>query len=387
MDDHGFLIFAELPPVFLRDCRNNTRETILEQEYQCIFRVRSEDVAKQMCEMLGRRFPRANFTYQSAGTYDASDQALLCVEVNYFAKALDDPTDSRLQAAVSWAKRQHPDNPDAEVQRMRRVECCIAYHAEARDMEHVLDPCATERGGAAPAGETATETPSGQPRPERGDAAVSSEETSARASQYVFCRRGEVWDITFEGVSKHMKDSKGLRYLAHLLSDPKKKVGINDLFLAANPLPSVDAQMAARRKSVEEEALDDPHNARMTRLDLGNSEDVIDDETRRAVEQKIEELERDLALYEETNTAKAAETKEEIEKYRGYLRNASGPGSRIKKAPSVIEQRRKAITNCIRDALKKFDKEHERLARHLRNSVKTGMICSYTPDRPIPWVL
>jgi hypothetical protein len=52
---------------------------------------------------------------------------------------------------------------------------------------------------------------------------------------------------------------------------------------------------------------------------------------------------------------------------------------------AAVERARKAVTNRIRDAVRRIGAAHERLGVHLRNAVHTGTSCSYTPERDIRW--
>jgi hypothetical protein len=46
----------------------------------------------------------------------------------------------------------------------------------------------------------------------------------ATAPAQVFQREGEYWTIVYDGVGIHLRDTKGLRYLAWLLSHPGRRV-------------------------------------------------------------------------------------------------------------------------------------------------------------------
>jgi hypothetical protein len=50
-----------------------------------------------------------------------------------------------------------------------------------------------------------------------------------------------------------------------------------------------------------------------------------------------------------------------------------------------LERARKAVTNRIRDAVKRIGVTHESLGLHLRNAIHTGTSCSYTPEGNIRW--
>ena len=51
----------------------------------------------------------------------------------------------------------------------------------------------------------------------------------------------------------------------------------------------------------------------------------------------------------------------------------------------AAERARKAVTNRIRQAVARVAAVHEDLGRHLRNAVRTGSRCGYTPERPTRW--
>jgi hypothetical protein len=77
----------------------------------------------------------------------------------------------------------------------------------------------------------------------------------------------------------------------------------------------------------------------------------------------------------------------------GDLRTTARPlrwqdeGSDLVNAVDSAERLRKAVTNRIRGTLTKIRAEHEPLGLHLANSIRTGRLCSYTPERPTTWTL
>jgi hypothetical protein len=60
---------------------------------------------------------------------------------------------------------------------------------------------------------------------------------------------------------------------------------------------------------------------------------------------------------------------------------------RIREFDNPSERARKSVTNAINRSLIKIHVEHPALGQHLRNSIKTGFSCSYTPDKPTSWDL
>jgi hypothetical protein len=69
----------------------------------------------------------------------------------------------------------------------------------------------------------------------------------------------------------------------------------------------------------------------------------------------------------------------------GELTRASGQGGRSRRFGDTGERARKTIGARIRDALRKLEHAHPDLAAHLRQSLRLGTICSYTPAQPTRW--
>ena len=64
---------------------------------------------------------------------------------------------------------------------------------------------------------------------------------------------------------------------------------------------------------------------------------------------------------------------------------AGGLGGRGRKMGDAAERARSAVTWRIRHAIKKLEPAHPALARHLGHSIKTGVFCSYTPEKETRW--
>ena len=58
---------------------------------------------------------------------------------------------------------------------------------------------------------------------------------------------------------------------------------------------------------------------------------------------------------------------------------------RTSAAPSGFERECEAATARIRDVIAKIERLHPSLGRHLRQSIRTGVFCSYRPDEPPAW--
>jgi hypothetical protein len=166
--------------------------------------------------------------------------------------------------------------------------------------------------------------------------------------------------LSFADQTVQLRDAKGLRYLARLLSQPGREIHVSDL--------AGDGAGAAGRS--------------------GPVDVVIDDAAARAYRDRVTELERELAEAREWNDSeRAARAEVEIDAITDQLSSAYGLSGRTRTTGDPVERVRKAVTNRIKDSLGRIAVEHEPLGRHLANSVRTGTFCSYAPEHPMTWEL
>jgi len=70
------------------------------------------------------------------------------------------------------------------------------------------------------------------------------------------------------------------------------------------------------------------------------------------------------------------------------LSGSPGPADERRPRESAIADRaRKAVTSRIRETIARIGKEHGALGLHLDNAIRTGVFCSYRPDRSPEWHL
>lgn len=72
--------------------------------------------------------------------------------------------------------------------------------------------------------------------------------TDNGAARNVFRREGEYWTIAYDGTTLRLRDTKGLRYLAHLLLRPGEKISAAELI--GRP-PAVTAQGSGRDQGTQ----------------------------------------------------------------------------------------------------------------------------------------
>jgi hypothetical protein len=152
----------------------------------------------------------------------------------------------------------------------------------------------------------------------------------------------------------HLRDSKGLRYLDHLLRHEGQEVH--------------SAQLVA---------LDERSGGN---LELGDAGEVLDEEARRAYRRRLEDLKEQLDEAERfDDTLRAERARAEMEALAGQLSGALGLGGRSRKAASTSERARVNVQRRLKDALSRIAAASPRAGRFLDASVRTGTYCAFEP--------
>jgi hypothetical protein len=199
----------------------------------------------------------------------------------------------------------------------------------------------------------------------------------AQVSRNLFRREGEYWTIRYEGSVARLRDSKGLDYLARLLSDPGREFHAVDLAAgspAARPGPSGERARAGGELRV--------------RPDPGDAGELLDARAKAAYKARLNELEAELEEADRFNDAgRAARAGAERDFLLDELARAVGLGGRDRQAASHAERARLNVTRAIRAAMANLARANPSLGRHLSATVRTGRYCSYIPDprAPITW--
>jgi tetratricopeptide (TPR) repeat protein len=184
----------------------------------------------------------------------------------------------------------------------------------------------------------------------------------------IFRREGDSWILSFDDRATSLRDSKGLRYLHALLASPGREIPA--LELASTP------------------GAGGPTGSDDLRPETGHAGELLDERARREYSDRIRQLEGDAEEAERFGDAeRAARARGEMEFLAGELASAYGLGGRARRASDTGERARKAVTNRIRDAVRRIEELHPSLARHLERSIRTGTFCVYDPDGPVDWTL
>jgi CheY-like chemotaxis protein/class 3 adenylate cyclase len=200
---------------------------------------------------------------------------------------------------------------------------------------------------------------------------------SPPSAERVFRREGEYWTIVYGDDSFRLRDSKGLRYVAHLLAHPDREVHVLDL-------------VGIARGSAEEAAAPRTDHDQIA-SDLGDAGAVLDASAKSAYRERLAELRAELEQAESENDAgRVARLRGEIEFLSQQLAAAVGLGGRDRRVGAAAERARVNVTRAISDCVKRIREHCSPLARHLDGSLRTGAYCAYRSPDPSgapPWRL
>jgi hypothetical protein len=84
---------------------------------------------------------------------------------------------------------------------------------------------------------------------------------------------------------------------------------------------------------------------------------------------------------------KITKLKEEHDRILEQLRKAYGLGGKSREFSDPGEKARKSVQAAVSRSLKRIQREHRDLWRHLYNSIATGYWCLYDPSEDIQWSL
>lgn len=202
-------------------------------------------------------------------------------------------------------------------------------------------------------------------------ASFSEPSTRRPESGNVFRLDGDYWTLVYGGRTVRVADSKGLRDIATLLAHSGQELHVADLIAGTDP-PTAPADV----------------NTRTAVLRRGSTDLLLDDRGRAAYRARLVDLRDELEEAEaDADMARAGAARAEMDAIASELATALGLGGRARAGTEPAERARKAVTQRIRNSLKRLAVLHPELAAHLDRSIRTGRFCAYRPERPIEWSL
>jgi hypothetical protein len=187
------------------------------------------------------------------------------------------------------------------------------------------------------------------------------------AAGNLFRREGESWTISYEGAVVRLRDAKGPRHLAGLLTHPGREFHTTDLEAAEAQGDPARSQDRAAGEGLG------------LRPDLGDAGVLLDATAKAAHRARIEELRVELEEAEAFHDpARATKARPELELLVAELARAVGPGDR--RAASHAERARLNATRAIRAAHGQPGSCQPAAGPASGPAVRTGRYCAYTPD-------
>jgi non-specific serine/threonine protein kinase len=200
----------------------------------------------------------------------------------------------------------------------------------------------------------------------------------APSATHLFRQEGDYWTIGYDGTVFRLKHVRGLSYMAHLLQHPYQEWHVFDLVTLAKAPASLLSVPSRPLSTI----------AAPAGAGLGDAGEILDLQARTAYKQRLQVLQEELAEAQRANDiGRRATVQQEIEMLKQHLAAAVGLGGRSRRAASQAERARVNVTNGIRAALTKIAVYSPLLAQYLTMTIKTGLLCSYTPapHSPLFW--
>jgi hypothetical protein len=174
----------------------------------------------------------------------------------------------------------------------------------------------------------------------------------AVAAHEAHCQRaGRKWRLTLRGRSVLVEDSIGMVHLAVLIANPRQEIQAADLVAGLAGLSGTSGEAGAAQRVLDPEAIAE-YRGRLKKLDT-----------------EIDELEPD----------RARQARAERDWLVAQLSSAAGLGGRTRAFPDQPERARVAVGKAIRRALARITEADAVIGEHLRQTVHTGVRCSYWP--------
>jgi hypothetical protein len=166
---------------------------------------------------------------------------------------------------------------------------------------------------------------------------------------------GEYWTVCGAGRTIRLKDSRGMHMLAALVAASGREQHVLEL---AN--------------------IGEPHGV----IDTGDAGELLDQRARDAYRGRLTELTRELEEAEAHNDSGRLERlRAESEALTAELSRSVALGGRARRAGAAAERARVNVQRRLTEAIRRIEEAHAPLGLHLRQAIRTGMFCSYAPER------
>ncbi len=179
----------------------------------------------------------------------------------------------------------------------------------------------------------------------------------AEKEQYVFRKKGQSWELTFEGRATLVRESKGILYIAELMRAPGREVFVAELFASTQGVAHVP---------------------------LGTGGETLDDKALRDYRRRADDLNYQLAEAERNNDAGRCESiRSELDELADQILAGQGLSGRSRRSQDDRDRIRKSVSMAIERAIGTIRKHAPALGEHLDKHIHRGYFLSYSGS--IPW--
>lgn len=177
-----------------------------------------------------------------------------------------------------------------------------------------------------------------------------SKAAARRKTGFAIQPEGELWRVSFNGVSSLLRATKGVEMLALLTAKPDTDLHVLDL-------------SGARPDVVH-----------------GDAGPTLDTKARTEYESRLRDLGEELEEAEEFgDTGRVDVAQGEIDFITRELSRAFGLGGRSRRTGDAAERARVNVRRRLKDAIARIAEQNPDAGRYLENTIKTGAYCRYTP--------
>ena len=182
-------------------------------------------------------------------------------------------------------------------------------------------------------------------------------------------RDGDMWRVVYGATMLHIRHSRGLALLAHLVRNPRVEIHVRTLDAITPSGGSPNARVGPAADGAV--------------IVSGDAGEVLDAKARSEYRRRIMELRDTLEDAQAcADLGRADAMRAELELLEDELRRAVGPNGRARRAADDAERLRVAITHRVRAAIAQIARCDSTVGEHLRASVSTGYRCVYQPADP-----
>ncbi len=191
---------------------------------------------------------------------------------------------------------------------------------------------------------------------------------------YVFRRRGDAWELRFNGGDDNiLTHAEGCDAIRLLLSNPCKEFSIEDF------IP---------KSAVDEVLMDADERANLFERQNDEEFEAISPEARDSVRAKLRELKADLEADDFFDEAEKEKAQEEYDKIVKYLSASLNKNGKPRKLNIMGKRKYDKVYRSVHNVIKKIRKFDEPMAEHLKKYISFGNAPVYRcPNQEIHWTV